>query len=825
MAYENLTTFTEVDAGGYYSQTTVRNTGTLVASSPDVYVYKDYGVTYFGDYTMNVDIKLTAHQPGSYLTMWAVSNTLGNAWDFLDGQAIYFSKSGVQYKLWLEDYETWNSDTADVDINTTYYLTISRSGTTATCKIYTDSARTTLLDTLTITCGNATLRYLYAGASLSGDNNSGWSENFDLNPPLIIQKNILFNLQKKLSISKDILFSFIQTYYISNNLKANLKKEISDTYNIGAVLAKEDIYDFDTDIRWKKEEKTNIGFALSYAETPQPAGLDAIKVYVNSVLLDDVDTRTVEWSWVMNDRPGTCSFLVARKFDKFNNELDGSSSSLAVNQIIEIKFNGVLKFYGYIVNLDVSANRETVIVRGLDRKYKIAKELCSIDYGRHSESGYDSTGSMLTYILDDLVTKGYISSYTGIPTGMVTELREQDGVPYGMLITELLDQSGNYKWNVTPGGVLNIYEQGNGVLKEISYQESSRQIGLYDVIDCRFTMNDISNMITTAEVVMGTESVETYSSYNRRFLRDAYLSKAWSSNQESAAKTEYLLNLNMVMRGMLVGNTTRVSNALMDVWRRYSIPGWTEGSFIDPTVKPFITRDAYNVTVSGFYTRKYVHTYAISWRSYGGDWSIENGYVRFSMPQVKATQTNYDIISDLVDTIHLSSTNSPRITMAFFKKETLIVATYPTIFDVTYIGSGGVGYKRRLIFAGLGIAFPVYWNEYLDNVLVWHYKPGYNDTAYATDRAKLFLSRVNDPITQGNFAITFDAQDYYGIDLGKKVNIINTEDVGIYRNTNGFPIDVEEIRFDAGNYLCTVSGRNRRFYVCSMDMPERQEAT
>ena len=42
------------------------------------------------------------------------------------------------------------------------YFTFKREGTTATCDIYSDSGRTTLVDSLSITCETGTKQYLYA---------------------------------------------------------------------------------------------------------------------------------------------------------------------------------------------------------------------------------------------------------------------------------------------------------------------------------------------------------------------------------------------------------------------------------------------------------------------------------------------------------------------------------------------------------------------------------------------------------------------------------------------------------------------------------------
>lgn len=102
-----------------------------------------------------------------------------SAQDFKDaenanvGQAVYFytDTSGVHF-IGIEDEQNDNGDSySGASLSTNYYLEIQRSGTTLTCKIYSDATFTTLVDTLSIVCNSTSWRYLSAFAG----ENSGFA--------------------------------------------------------------------------------------------------------------------------------------------------------------------------------------------------------------------------------------------------------------------------------------------------------------------------------------------------------------------------------------------------------------------------------------------------------------------------------------------------------------------------------------------------------------------------------------------------------------------------------------------------------------------------
>ena len=657
------------------------------------------------------------------------------------------------------------------------------------------------------------------------------------------QKNILLDLKKKIVSSGNTSLWFARKYLVAKSITATLLKHWTGRGSVYISLAKEDVFDFASDIRWKLERGTDIGFALSTVTAPSPAGLDSVDIYINGTVLTDVDNTTISWEWTANDSPGTCEFQVARNFDNYNVTLTGVSSPLVIGDTIEIYFNGIKKYHGEITGFDTAATERTV-VRGLDRKYAVNEYLCDRDYGRHAifnpdddVNMFQSTGAMLKYLLDDLVSKGVITGYTGLFTGVVVEQTESEGTPYGKLITQLLEQSGTYKWNITPDGVLEIYEKGGGSIKELPYQKSNIQIGLYDVIDCRFSVNDKSDLVTTAEVCLGSESTSSYLTYGRHVIKE-WVVRDWQQADEKPGLNSAAGVASLEDEDPAAFLGFAKTESYSEIFQRYKIAGWKKGDILDEKYKPNIDTsfpilsktvtktyswDGVNLIKTEVFTT--LRTQQVRYCPYG--FSIHSdevgGYIRFSNPQVVITKKQYKMkqgsweITDVTSYVALDH----YLRCQVWRPTEHLLAEYPTIFDVVYEGNSGEGQRRRLSFTQLGISPGYTWEEIRDGEKMVHYVPPYNDTPYAIDRAKYFLASTNDAQTTGTLALTLDAQHYYALNLGHRINIGNTLEKNIYCNTNGFPLDIESMRFSVGSYTCMLQLSHQRKHICSVDLPER----
>lgn len=189
---EDFTTYTKVDPNGRLAVTAAQITFTALTRNESAYVYKDYTANHFnGNYSFSVDTQFTTNTAGttSGASIWALSNSVGDRKSITnaagDEHAVYLAYNNGAPVLNIVEVvggvAVYGSQFG-ISLGTTYYLTISRNtavGTYGTlyCYVYSDSARTTLLGTITYTLtASKSFRYAYGvqtyndgvTASLSG---------------------------------------------------------------------------------------------------------------------------------------------------------------------------------------------------------------------------------------------------------------------------------------------------------------------------------------------------------------------------------------------------------------------------------------------------------------------------------------------------------------------------------------------------------------------------------------------------------------------------------------------------------------------------------
>ena len=185
MAYEDFTTYTEVDPGTKITVATNKVSWVGLMDLSVSYVYKDYGANYF---TGNFEHLFTPHITGStangYVMMYTIGAQYGDYGSLTDALSFYHYAPAGTFSWRIRDFGTTNSDSYNSVVDNDYYVTVDRISTTFRARIYSDSARTTLLDTLSITGSSNAFRYLQAVASENGgggaDNTTGYTENLDL---------------------------------------------------------------------------------------------------------------------------------------------------------------------------------------------------------------------------------------------------------------------------------------------------------------------------------------------------------------------------------------------------------------------------------------------------------------------------------------------------------------------------------------------------------------------------------------------------------------------------------------------------------------------
>jgi len=166
---EDLTTYTLV---GSLTVTSSKVSG-FFPGNVDRYLYKDFGANYFDGIKLNFEGSIDDSDPYGCTSNIYVgfSDVVDDATGWgSDPLTVRFARYGTYgtgtYCIELNYFTSF--DTYYIDPDTTYYLTLSRSpgGDTATLKIYSDAARTTLLDTLTVSgIGTTKWQYFFAAST------------------------------------------------------------------------------------------------------------------------------------------------------------------------------------------------------------------------------------------------------------------------------------------------------------------------------------------------------------------------------------------------------------------------------------------------------------------------------------------------------------------------------------------------------------------------------------------------------------------------------------------------------------------------------------
>lgn len=199
MAYEDFTTYTEVDPGSditvAINKVTAANLETRVNSA---YVYKDKGANHFsGDFEHLLKCIVSLSEDYSYLALWVMTNDIGAYGQIADVDdktllVFRFVDGGASNTLAIQEWTGGSSysDAMAYTINTLYYPKIKRdeavgANGTIYAYVYDDSARTNLIDTLSVALSAKTdYRYIYAmstyGVGEVEHSLSGYVENLDL---------------------------------------------------------------------------------------------------------------------------------------------------------------------------------------------------------------------------------------------------------------------------------------------------------------------------------------------------------------------------------------------------------------------------------------------------------------------------------------------------------------------------------------------------------------------------------------------------------------------------------------------------------------------
>lgn len=170
---ENYTAYTEVDPNGRITVDNDTHITYTLWENEEARVYYDYGAGYFTDFIHENDVIADNNDPDSnaeQVIVWGVSKDLDDGFNIDDGIILRLIASGSGPEIWFFRLTLRESDvpTSDDSVNINedqwYHLRYNRTGDNMDVEIYTDTARTNLLDTMTVTIANSSevYRYVYA---------------------------------------------------------------------------------------------------------------------------------------------------------------------------------------------------------------------------------------------------------------------------------------------------------------------------------------------------------------------------------------------------------------------------------------------------------------------------------------------------------------------------------------------------------------------------------------------------------------------------------------------------------------------------------------
>ena len=187
--YTDLSTYTEVDPGSKITTTAAKCNAVALVCNVASYVYKDYGVDHFTNISHRFATRFVAvSSDDPVIYVYGLSNSVGPLYIGVGKKVVLcWARVGAAYNLYLRCYDGTSIITADsttLALGVTYYIEVLHTaGTTVfTVKVYSDSAYSVLVDTLTINSSytNTTWRYHYCMSSIgaiSSDPISAYVEN------------------------------------------------------------------------------------------------------------------------------------------------------------------------------------------------------------------------------------------------------------------------------------------------------------------------------------------------------------------------------------------------------------------------------------------------------------------------------------------------------------------------------------------------------------------------------------------------------------------------------------------------------------------------
>lgn len=313
-----------------------------------------------------------------------------------------------------------------------------------------------------------------------------------------------------LTESYEFLLSVVRKFL--TNLKTKLLKQIKFITNLVTNIRTYKKYLTKLYLKGilTKKYSTDLRLRVSDYDLIQPGTLDDIVVKLDGDELTDVDYSTLKITYRLNRTPSFATFILGRRHDDINRQLDGTSSEINNENKIEIYDNNIKLFTGYITTINAISDSDTVQITAEDIRYKISKQSMELWYGgiyeRENNLNIEyskSTAIAIEEVLSEIST--LISGYDSITFGnqFIPEyVKRYDNC--AVLLDDLIKNSGNINWYVDADEYIKFQKIGQGTIKTLSLSSLDVKRHLYDVVIDNIVLDrKTENYIKSLEVKLG----------------------------------------------------------------------------------------------------------------------------------------------------------------------------------------------------------------------------------------------------------------------------------------------------------------------------------
>lgn len=871
MPYVDFTTFTEVDTGGYWSQTTTRNTATNLPSGDDSYVYKDYTVGYFtGDYEHWFDTNITAHSTAGNVGFWGVTNN-PSAYPVISGQKLMaYAVDDFTLRIYFSDPSTSGDDYSGLAVNTTYFFKVTRISTTATCKIYPTAQDriddTNVIVTLTMTGADTTAwRYMMGGFSRNSSGtllSSHYTENLNLHDTPEAENYDTLNLSDDIeldlslekldltdtvNLSDNITIAIHQEHYLTDTLSLSDRIEVSDVLSKhldDSLTLNDNIYLNVPQISKELSDSLTLSDVLSYdLFTVSRTHIDnyfSMLQQLTSDVDNDMRSRALEINDINNDirfiqswqSPGDAGFQsLGKEYVKvYINDVEQTTAdidSLTIAQNLNAPHTS-----SFLLGLPYDSNSKPTIDSTVEIKYHIWSLFkgyitkispgdtpdnisinCQDEYWKQNRTNkYFKVGHKPQ---DDLELY-----YNTIATALSSELSWSPGIGsfvpefidvFGMgssdAISILISQCGNYNW------FYHINKNSGVVSKNLQVEGSGDIINIDRQI--------IGQNIGLYQVLQHriTESIEQIVNKFRvqmgNFTYRIFNSTGGEKKYKAWQIETDLITLRPAWNSFyetqaIASHPVEDNEKYKDVFTKYMFP--------------FI-RETWETWADNVSPIIYIAV------PFGGEWKLSSGAeevldsgftVDYEHDAVYFDQAIYMYRTDS-DTGAMTDIRAPIVQIFIAKKnyysDTETPATNPEttisnplMFFTSKMGSYAETIIKNLELSQFSIQSGGWHTTGVDSSgnTSYTYTPSWNDTVFATDYANWELSKNCDKKISGTIDLTIDAMCFYDIDLSNRIMVD-----GVLDNA----LNIESIAYNFGNWKANLSLVNGRTYTRTASLP------